>query len=103
MRSSGISPRQLETNESQRQRRIKMKRYQHRVQRKLSLTWLLAFTLPVLPLINPSLSAPQKMTAEEVVARHLESIGSAKARAAVTSRIIAGTSQVIFRSPPPGQ
>src|SRR5207249_10370580 len=40
---------------------------------------------------------------EEVVANHLESIGSAKERAAVRTRIISGTSQVIFRSPPPGQ
>ena len=45
----------------------------------------------------------QKVTAEEVVAKHLESIGSAKARAAITTRIISGTSQVIFRTPPPGQ
>jgi hypothetical protein len=43
------------------------------------------------------------MKAEEVVAKHLESIGSAKARDAVKTRIISGTSQVIFRTPPPGQ
>jgi hypothetical protein len=43
------------------------------------------------------------MKPEDLVARHLESIGSAKARASVTSRIISGTSQVIFRTPPPGQ
>lgn len=44
-----------------------------------------------------------KIKPEEVVARHLESIGTAKSRAAVTTRIIAGTSQVIIRTPPPGQ
>ncbi|HLE62282.1 MAG TPA: hypothetical protein VI750_04035, partial [Pyrinomonadaceae bacterium] len=44
-----------------------------------------------------------QMKAEEVVARHLESIGPAQARAAVTTRIIAGISQVMFRTPPPGQ
>ncbi len=54
-------------------------------------------------LAAPPKSSAQKLKAEEVVARHLESIGSAKDRAAVTTRIIAGTSQVIFRTPPPGQ
>src|SRR5438445_3096060 len=63
----------------------------------------LAVALPVLLLFTPSTAAQQKMKPEEVVARHLESIGAAKARASVTTRIIAGTSQVIFRTPPPGQ
>lgn len=49
-------------------------------------------------------SAPaRKLTAAEVVSKHLDSIGPAKARAAVTSRIIAGTAQVIFRTTPEGQ
>lgn len=48
-------------------------------------------------------AAKTKLTPEELVGKHLESIGTAKARAAVTSRIFAGTSQVIFRTPPPGQ
>jgi hypothetical protein len=47
--------------------------------------------------------APQKLKAGDVVARHLESIGSAKARDAVKTRIIVGTSQVIFRTTPSGQ
>jgi hypothetical protein len=45
----------------------------------------------------------QKLTSEEVIARHLESIGPPKARAAITTRIISGTSQVIFRTTPAGQ
>ena len=45
----------------------------------------------------------QKLTPAEVVAKHLDSIGSTKARATVTTRIIAGTSQVIFRTEPAGQ
>ncbi len=49
---------------------------------------------------NPTTDA---MKAEEVVAKHLESIGSAENRAAVTTRIIAGTSQVVFRTVPTGQ
>ena len=71
--------------------------------REVSIAWFLAINLATVLLITPSSSANDKLKAEEVVAKHLESIGSAKARAAVTSRIIAGTSQVIFRTPPPGQ
>lgn len=36
-------------------------------------------------------TAPEKITVEEVIAKHLESIGSAEARAAVRSRIIQGS------------
>jgi len=70
---------------------------------RLKLTRLPALALPLLALAIPTLSAAQKIKPEDVVAQHLESIGSAKARAAITSRIISGTSQVIFRTPPPGQ
>src|SRR5256714_4549041 len=45
----------------------------------------------------------QKLTSDEVIARHLEAIGSAKSRAAITTRIVSGTSQVIFRTTPAGQ
>ena len=65
--------------------------------------WFLAIALSVVALAHPSLSATDKMTPAELVARHLESIGTAKARAANISRIIAGSSHVIFRTPPPGQ
>ncbi|MFN2578231.1 MAG: hypothetical protein ABR607_11130 [Pyrinomonadaceae bacterium] len=51
----------------------------------------------------PRPATAQKLTASEVIAQHLESIGSAKARAAITTRIISGTSQVIFRTTPAGQ
>ena len=73
--------------------------------RRRDLAWIrfLVIVLTVLSLAKPSLSATDKMTPVELVARHLESIGTAKARASVTSRIIAGTSLVIFRTPPPGQ
>ena len=54
--------------------------------------------------LSPVTSAfDQKLRPEEVVAKHLESIGTGKARSAVTTRIIAGTSQVIFRTAPVGQ
>src|SRR6266576_2921747 len=48
-------------------------------------------------------TAAQKMTAEQLIARHLDAIGNAKARAATTTRIISGTAQVIFRTTPSGQ
>ena len=51
----------------------------------------------------PRSSRTEKIKPEEVIARHLESIGPAKTRAAVTTRIISGTSQVIIRTTPPGQ
>lgn len=71
--------------------------------KKIFLIAVLLVSLLVLSSASSSPSVAEKMKAEEVVARHLESIGSAKARAAVTTRIISGTSQVIFRTPPPGQ
>lgn len=48
------------------------------------------------------LSAPvfaQKMKAEDVVAKHLDSIGTAEVRAKNTSRVIAGEADVTFISP----
>ena len=80
-----------------------MRKHQSRHRRKLAVIGFLTIVLAVLFLVNPSSSATNKMTAEELVARHLESIGTAEARASVTSRIIAGNSLVIFRTPPPGQ
>jgi hypothetical protein len=81
-----------------------IRRNQYRRSSELALMiWLLILAQGLPSLAKPSLSVADKMTPEEVVARHLESIGTAKARASVTSRIIAGTSLVIFRTPPPGQ
>ncbi len=57
----------------------------------------------ILALIVASPAASQKLKPEDVVTRHLESIGALTERTAVRTRIIAGTSKVIFRSPPPGQ
>src|SRR5712692_1055642 len=59
--------------------------------------------LIALCLVNVHSSATDKIKPEDLVAKHLESIGTAASRSAVTTRIIAGTSQVIFRTPPPGQ
>ena len=76
---------------------------EHQTGNRSRLLRLLAFNLLALGLVVPTPSSAQKITPEEVVAKHLDSIGSAAARASVTTRIIAGTSQVIFRTPPPGQ
>jgi len=48
-----------------------------------------------------SSSATDEIKVEDLLARHLQSIGSEKNR--TTSRIISGTSQVIFRTAPSGQ
>jgi hypothetical protein len=71
--------------------------------RKLLAVSVLLIAFLILSSASQSASVAEKMKAEDVVAKHLESIGSAKARAAITTRIISGTSQVIFRTPPPGQ
>lgn len=80
-----------------------IRKNQRRRRRKLTVISLLVIVLAFLSLAKPSLSATDKLTPEDLVARHLESVGTAKARASVTSRIIAGNSLVIFRTPPPGQ
>src|ERR1051325_4661352 len=60
--------------------------------------------LPVVLMISFARPAvAQKITSEQLILRHLESIGNAKARAAITTRIISGTAQVIIRTPPAGQ
>jgi hypothetical protein len=70
-------------------------------QKRLRQKWSLLAALLGVALAAPPSSLAEKMKAEEIVARHLESIGPAKARA--SARIFAGTSQVIFRTTPPGQ
>lgn len=44
-----------------------------------------------------------KMKVEELVARHLDSIGTPEARAAAKNRVASGTAQVIFRMPASGR
>jgi len=68
-------------------------------QKCVRLTWLMA--LLCFALAAPNSAVAEKLKPEEIVAKHLESIGPAKAR--MSPRVIAGTSQVIFRTPPPGQ
>jgi len=70
--------------------------------RLLSFASLLAIACALLLTASPKSSA-QKLAPEDVVTRHLESIGSAKERAAIKTRIISGTSQVVFHTTPVGQ
>lgn len=64
-------------------------------------------TLAVMLLIISSATstalAMQKMKPAEIVAKHLESIGTAQARKAINNRIIVGTSTVAFHNPGKGQ
>ncbi len=70
--------------------------------RKITSLLMFATALMLAPSASQSLVI-QKMKPEDVVARHLESIGTAKARESVTTRIISGSSQVIFHTTPTGQ
>src|SRR5262245_34051469 len=70
---------------------------------KLRSAWRPAIIVTLCFLVIPHWSAADKITPEELVARHLESIGTEKARTAITSRIIAGTSTVVFHTEPKGQ
>lgn len=72
-----------------------------RGRKRAAIAFILGLLLIVCSAVQSSVG--EKIKPEELVARHLESIGSEKARAAITTRIIAGTSQVIFRTTPSGQ
>lgn len=67
--------------------------------------WLVltAVVLAIVCFASTESFAIEKLKAEEVVTKHLESIGIEKARSAITTRIIVGTSHVIFRTAPVGQ
>ena len=67
---------------------------------KKILVIIVALVLTI-PFARPSVA--QKITAEQLILRHLDAIGNAGARAAITTRIMSGTAQVIFRTTPAGQ
>ncbi|MDT7689532.1 MAG: hypothetical protein QOE46_2291 [Acidobacteriota bacterium] len=70
------------------------------LRRALTLTCAMAVTL--LPFLmtrtSTATTAADKMKAEDVVAKHLESIGTEAARAGAQSRIVGGTSRAIFKA-----
>jgi hypothetical protein len=54
-------------------------------------------------LAAPAAPARQKMSAEEVIAKHLESVGATESRKAVESLMATGEALVTFRAPGKGQ
>jgi hypothetical protein len=68
--------------------------------------WVLVFIV-LAPVNGPSLalfsSPSDKLKLDDLIARHLISIGSEKARASVKTRIISGSPQVVFHTAPVGQ
>lgn len=58
---------------------------------------LAAFLLAVPPNAYPSWGNPDKLAAEELVTKHLASVGTAEAREAVRTMTAAGTSKAVFK------
>ncbi|MDX6385335.1 MAG: hypothetical protein QOK48_2908 [Blastocatellia bacterium] len=52
----------------------------------------------ILGSVPEAVRAADKMSVDEIVSKHLESIGTASARGAAGGRVVGGTSQVTFRS-----
>ena len=52
---------------------------------------------------TPSLAQDKKVTVEEIVSRHLESIGTAEARAAIKTRLVSGQLKLVIRTGSPYQ
>jgi hypothetical protein len=63
--------------------------------------WLFAVVAALQGFAPPARA--QKLKPEEIVARHLESVGAAETRASITSRLITGGAVATFRSPVAGQ
>ena len=74
-----------------------MAKFNFRTLCQLSVACLVAIILLATTIPTTATPAPQKMTAEEVVAKHLEAIGTAEARAKIKSHIILGTAVGTFR------
>ncbi len=75
-----------------------------RVNLRTRCTDLCLFSSLLTILFSPAPGSPaQKMTAEEVVAKHLMSIGPPEARAAAKNRTAAGTAEVVFHVPRTGR
>jgi hypothetical protein len=65
---------------------------------KLSATWIVAMLLIVSVATKTVGQAKEKMTVEKLVAKHLESIGTAKQLAMIKTRIITGTVRATFKN-----
>lgn len=71
--------------------------------RALSVGWGATLWLGLVCSTYPSPLPRQKLQPDDIIAKHLDSIGPVKERSAVTTRIISGTSMVVFRTEPVGQ
>jgi hypothetical protein len=70
-----------------------------RTRRRLALACaLFVALLPSMPRATSAAPAEDKMKAEDVIAKHLEAIGTEAAREAAETRIIGGTSRAIFKA-----
>ena len=67
------------------------------------LTRIISLLALTLLLITSTALAGQKLTPEEIIAKHLDAIGRTEARKAIKSRVIVGTSTVAFHNPGKGQ
>ncbi len=67
-----------------------------------SIKWLTFLFVLLFAGVTPLAAKDPKMKAEEVIAKHLASIGTPEARAAIRNRAVEGIAQVIFRLPNPG-
>jgi hypothetical protein len=65
--------------------------------------WLVSILAFLILQAAPLSAKDLKMKAEELVAKHLASMGTPEAIAAARSRSVSGAAQVIFRLPSPGQ
>lgn len=78
-----------------------------KVSRSRSLILMLTVCATALGLLTPHpasvASADEKMRPEEVVAKHLDSIGTAEARRSVNNRVVRGTTKFSFRARGVGQ
>lgn len=74
-------------------------------QTRFTLASILLVLIVLLAAICGSVASPasESITLKELLAKHLEAIGPASARGSAKTRIISGASQVVFRTPPPGQ
>ena len=68
---------------------------------------ILGIGLLLLAVVAPAFSAPivdkEDLTAEQIIAKHLDSIGTAEARAGITSRVVLGKAVSIMRLGGSGQ
>ena len=74
-----------------------------RLQSRIAPVYVCFFVLSLVYLFTVNVGADEKLKPEEVVARHLASIGSPEARASLHSRLIEGTSLLSVRQGGKGQ